>query len=274
MWNSRWTTTRLSTAWTGYRRAVRILHPSDGPEVDPVEAYLDDDRPAPPGRPWVVVNMVASIDGATTVAGRSVGLGGTGDRQVFRALRGLSDMVLVGAGTVRTESYRPPQDPVEPMASRRAAERRAPRPRLVVVSGSLELDPTLPLFTENDLGDPVPLVATVSSSPANRRAALEPLAELVVCGETLVDLTGLLATLNDIGARTVLCEGGPHLNHQLFAAGLVDELCVSISPTLVGGVGLGGRSLLDGPSLAVPIRLRLHRVLSEDGFLFCRYLVS
>ncbi|MEE3205013.1 MAG: dihydrofolate reductase family protein, partial [Actinomycetota bacterium] len=77
-----------------------------------------------------------------------------------------------------------------------------------------------------------------------------------------------------IGARTVLCEGGPHLNHQLFAAGLVDELCVSISPMLVGGVGLGSRSLLDGPSLAVPIRLGLHRVLSEDGFLFCRYLLS
>ena len=71
MWNSRWTTTGLSTAWPGYRRAVRILHPSDGTEVDPVEAYLDDDRPAPPGRPWVVVNMVASMDGATTVAGRS-----------------------------------------------------------------------------------------------------------------------------------------------------------------------------------------------------------
>ena len=274
MWNSRWTTTGLSTAWTGYRRAVRILHPSDGPEVDPVEAYLGDDRPAPPGRPWVVVNMVASMDGATTVAGRSGGLGGTGDRHVFQALRGLADMVLVGAGTVRAEGYRPPQDPAGPVASRRAVEGRAPRPRLVVVSGSLDLDPTLPLFAENDPGDPAPLVATVSSSPADRRAALEPLAELVVCGETLVDLTGLLATLNDIGARTVLCEGGPHLNHQLFAAGLVDELCVSISPMLVGGVGLGGRALLDGPSLAVPIRLGLHRVLSEDGFLFSRYLVS
>ena len=274
MWNCRWITTGLSTAWAGYRRVVQILHPSDGPEVDPVEAYFVDDRPPPPGRPWVVINMVTSIDGATTVAGRSGGLGGTGDRQVFQALRGLSDMILVGAGTVRAEGYRPPRDPVDSVASRRSADRRAPKPRLVVVSGSLNLDPTLPLFAENDLGDPAPLVATVSSSPASRWAALEQVAELVVCGETLVDLTGLLATLSDIGARTVVCEGGPHLNHQLFAAGLVDELCVSISPTLVGGLSLGGRGLLDGPNLAVPIRLRLHRVLSEDGFLFCRYLVS
>ena len=101
---------------------------------------------------------------------------------------------------------------------------------------------------------------------------LEPLAELVVCGETLVDLTGLLATLNDIGARTVLCEGGPHLNHQLFAAGLVDELCVSISPMLVGGVGLGGRGLLELNSASPLIPRARTRLGLETVVLAARFL--
>ena len=93
-------------------------------------------------------------------------------------------------------------------------------------------------------------------------------------GRLIGDLTGLLAVLDDIGTGVVLCEGGPDLNHQLLAAGLVDEVCLTISPSLVGGVGGEGRSLLAGGSLPIPTRLRLDRVLSDDGFLFCRYLVA
>jgi len=258
----------------GYGRHVRRIHPEPDRDVDPVGLHLDDDRPVPPGRPWVMVNMVASVDGATAVAGQSGGLSGPADRQVFRAIRGCADMILVGAGTVRAEGYRPPRSLEETVAASRAASGRAPRPRLVVVSASLDLDPTAPLFADRDPADPPPIVATVASAPADRRAGLEPVAEVVACGETLVDLTGLLAVLDDIGARTVLCEGGPNLNHQLFAAGLVDELCISVSPKLVGGIGGEGRSLVAGPQLATATRLVLDRVLTEDGFLFCRYLVS
>ena len=258
----------------GYGHHVQRIHPVPDSDVDPVGLHLDDDRPAPPGRPWVMVNMVTSVDGATVVAGRSGGLGGPADRQVFRAIRGCADMILVGAGTVRAEDYRPPRSPEETVAASRAASGRSPRPRLVVVSASLDLDPTAPMFTDRDPVDPPPIVATVASAPTDRRARLEPVAELVACGETRVDLTGLLAVLDDIGARTVLCEGGPDLNHQLFAAGLVDELCISVSPKLVGGVSEEGRSLLAGPPLAAAARLVLDRVLTADGFLFCRYLVS
>ena len=263
----------------GYGRHVRRIHPepeSPDPEreVDPVGLLLGDDRPAPPGRPWILVNMVASVDGATAVDGRSGGLGGPADRQVFRALRGCADMILVGAGTVRAEGYRPPRSPEDTVMADRVAAGRAPRPRLVVVSASLDLDPEAPLFADRDPADPPPIVATVTTAPADRRAGLEPVAELVACGETRVDLTGLLAVLDDVGARTVLCEGGPDLNHQLFAAGLVDELCISVSPNLVGGVGGDGRSLMAGPPLSAAIGLTLDRVLTEDGFLFCRYLVS
>ena len=274
---SRWMTGGFSTAGLpqpGYRRDVERLTPELAPDddaLDPVSAYLDDERPAPPGRPWVVVSMVASVDGATAIDGRSAGLGGPGDQRVFRALRGSADMILVGAGTVRAEGYRSPRTPDDKVVARRLAEGRAPRPRLVVVSGSLDLDPRAPLFTDRSEEDLSPIVATVASAPQERRDALVRVAELVACGPSRVDLTGLLAVLDDIGAGIVLCEGGPDLNHQLLAAGLVDEVCLTISPRLVGGTGY---SLLSGGPLPIPTRLRLDRVLAEEGFLFCRYLVS
>jgi|TARA_B100001105_G_scaffold135688_1_gene108663 riboflavin-specific deaminase-like protein len=220
-----------------------------------------------------MLNMVASVDGATTVAGLSGRLGGTGDRQVFRTLRGLADMILVGAGTVRAEGYRPPLTPDDSLAVARTTAGQQARPRLVVVSASLDLDPTAPLFTERRPEDPPPLIATVRSAPAERRDALAEVSDLIDLGGTRVDLTGLLATLGDIGARTVLCEGGPDLNHQLLAAGLVDELCLTISPKLVGGAGTTGPGLLAGGAFAVPSGLRLDQVLTHDDFLFCRYLV-
>jgi len=255
-------------------RLIAELTPRGDETPDPVTSYLTDDRPAPPGRPWILISMVASVDGATTVNGRSGGLGGPGDRRVFQALRGSADMILVGAGTVRAESYRPPQTADDQIMAHRVAQGRAPRPRLVVVSSSLELEPTAPLFADHSIEDPLPLVATVTSAPPSRREALTAVAELVACGANRVDLTGLLAVLDDIGAGVVLCEGGPGLNHQLLAAGLVDELCLTISPNLVGGVGGDVHSLLAGSSLPIPARLHLDRVLSEDDYLFCRYLVS
>ena len=258
----------------GYGRRVRRIHPEPTGDIDSAEVVLDDARPAPPGRPWVLVNMVASVDGATNVGGRSGKLGGPSDRRMFRALRGCADMILVGAGTVRAEGYRPPRTPEDTIATRRRIDGQDERPRLVVVSASLNLDPKAPLFADREPTDPPPIVATVTTAPASRRALLEPVAEIVACGETRVDLTGLLAVLDNVGARTVLCEGGPDLNHQLVAAGLVDELCITVSPGLTGGVGGHHGSLLAGPPLSAPTRLSLDRVLTEDGFLFCRYLVS
>ena len=264
----------FSTVGALYRHAVRLLHPTTGPEVDVSDLHLDLERPPPPGRPWVILNMVASVDGATTVKGLSGQLGGPGDRQVFRTLRGLADMILVGAGTVRAEGYRPPRSPDDSLASARTAAGQPVRPRLVVVSARLDLDPSAALFTERLPEDPPPLIATVRSAPLDRREALAEVADLIDLGRTRVDLTGLLATLGDIGARNVLCEGGPDLNHQLLAAGLVDELCLTISPNLVGGAGTTGPGLLSGGTFAVPSGLRLDRVLAHDDFLFCRYLVA
>ena len=139
----------------GCGRSVRRIHPQPTGDIDSAEVVLDDARPAPPGRPWVLVNMVASVDGATTVGGRSGKLGGPAARRMFSALRGCADMILVGAGTVRAEGYRPPRTPEDTIATRRSIDGQDERPRLVVVSASLNLAPKAPLFAAREPTAPV-----------------------------------------------------------------------------------------------------------------------
>lgn len=226
------------------------------------EAALD--RSPPSGRPWVLTNMIASADGAIAVDGVSGPLGGPTDRQLFRALRALADVILVGAGTVRHERYRPPAVGDDVVALRRQRG-QADRPRLAVVTTSGELDPTLPLF--DDPGNR-PLLVTPADAPDDARSALADVTELLPAGRGEVDLAAALATLHDSGARTVLAEGGPRLNGHLLAADLVDEWRLTVSPVLVGG-GAGRASA--GPS-ADATRFRLERVLAGDDLVFLRYL--
>ena len=77
--------------------------------------------------------------------------------------------------------------------------------------------------------------------------------------------------LGERAVRSVLAEGGPSLNGQLAAAGLVDELCLSVSPAVVGG---DSKRILSGPALDVTPRCELRSVCEEDGFLFLRYRSS
>ncbi len=125
---------------------MRRLWPDPGEVDDVVAMVAADARPAPGGRPWVLVNMVASLDGAITIADRSGGLGGPADKAMFSALRGVADVVMAGAGTVRAEGYGParPSTPSGPCAGAAEAE----VPRIAVVTRSLDLDLATPLFTE------------------------------------------------------------------------------------------------------------------------------
>ena len=259
-----------SPGWAGdeYRRDVQQVFPrSDTDDVDPVAAYHDVDRPAPVGRPWVLVNMVASVDGATAVDGRSGPLGGEADRRLLGVLRGLADVVLVGAGTVRAEGYGPPRTPVAEVGERRADRGQAVRPRLAVVSGRADLDPSAALFADRDPDDPPPLVYTSTDVPPDRLVGLYGVAE-VVATDGAPEVAAVVADLHDRGVGIVLCEGGPSLVAQLCSAGLVDELCLSVSPLIVGS----GSGLLAGAPLPTPTSLRLAHVLTADDFLFCRYL--
>lgn len=227
-------------------------------------AVATEARPPHPLRPWVVANMVTSLDGATSADGVSGPLGAPADKVVFRALRAVADVVLVGAGTVRAESYGPPIL-AERVQRERVAAGRTPRPRLAVITSRLELDWSARLFDD----DPPPIVLTTDDAPAQRAAEAERRAEVRRHGRCRVDLVSALSALS-ADADVVLCEGGPSVLGQLVERHLLDELCLTVSPTLVGKSDHG---LVAGLSHGVR-RLSLVRVAEADGMLFLRYLTA
>ncbi len=239
------------------------LFPRFVSDIDPVAVYASDSRIPHPDRPWLMLNMVTSADGATSADGVSGGLSSPEDRQVFSAIRAVADVVLVAAETVRRERYGPPKTSPE-VAARRTARGQAPRPRLAVASASLNLNFTAPAFNDR----PPPLLFTVDTPPADRLAQAEAVAEVHRMSTDRVELGEAVRRIGQTGAEVVLAEGGPTLNGQLMAAELLDELCWTISPTLAGGKS--SRMSKGAPPRLH--RLRLERVLAHDHTLFLRYL--
>jgi riboflavin biosynthesis pyrimidine reductase len=245
---------------------MRALLPNPADDVDVHAHYATD---------WLTagglrVNFVASVDGAVTAEGLSAGLQTPGDNQVFAALRDLADVILAGAGTVRTEGY---------SAIRVSDKRRAIREEFglaatlptAVVSGSLRLDPDAELFTAAP-DDARTIVLTCASGDPSARSRLERVAEVVTCGEQSVDLAAGRAALAERGLTRILCEGGPSLFADLARAGVVDELCLSISPLLSGP---GARRIVAGELWPRgPRPLTLTGLLEQDSALFCRYGVD
>jgi riboflavin biosynthesis pyrimidine reductase len=221
--------------------------------------------------------MIASIDGAATdPTGHSAGLGGPADLRVFSAIRAVADVVLAGAGTVRTERYGPARlPPGQQEVRRRRAQ--SPQPRIAVVTRSLALDLDLPLFRDaSDEYRPIVITTTAGldrvrgHGGASAARDLAMVAEIVVAGEQSVDWgTALRGLRTTAGAGVVLVEGGPTTNAQLLAADLVDELCLTVSPQLIAGDAL---RILSGRHMDAPHRMTLDRVLLEDDYLFLRYL--
>lgn len=253
----------------GYGPTVRMLWPDTADDVDPEALLLNDSRPPRADRPWVLVNMISTVDGAATdSAGRSGGLGGPADRRIFRAARAVADVVVAGATTVVAEDYGPPRIPTDLQAVRRA-HGRAPRPRIAVVSGSLALDPTRRLFTDSAAR---PIVVTCRHPDPARRSALAEVADIVEIDADppgTLDWRLALGELRRLGHAVALVEGGPVSNGQLVADDLVDEICLSLSPTVVGG---DAPRIAHAPTPAAGRSLRLDRVLEQDGFLFLRYV--
>jgi riboflavin biosynthesis pyrimidine reductase len=244
---------------------VRQLLPTTDADVDPMLAYADDRRRPVGERPWVLMNMIASLDGGTAVQGRSGALGGPADKAVFQAIRAVADLVLVAAGTVRAERYHAPAPPA-PVVEARRARGQAPAPRLAIVSRRLELDESLPLFQP---GQPRPIIVTTVDAPQERREDLAGRAEILTCGHSEVDLADALTILRArYSANVVLCEGGPSLNGALAELGLLDEVCLSVAPYAIGG---DSRRIVHG---APPLlgAMTLAHVLEEDSYLFLRYL--
>ena len=228
-------------------------------------------------QPWIRANMIESADGAAAVDGLSRGLGGPADHEVFGLLRALAGVILVGAATVRAEGYRPAR-----VAARWAGLRagRPDTPPIAVLSGRLDLDPASPLLAEAPAGART-IVITAASAPADRRAELARHADVIIGGEHEVSASAAVSALASRGYREILAEGGPHLLGQLAAAGLLDELCLTISPVLAGGPGgriiqgagpAPGRPAADGRRHAGPSRMTLAHVLADGDYLLCRYL--
>ncbi|WP_405641279.1 pyrimidine reductase family protein [Streptomyces uncialis] len=215
---------------------------------------------------WLRANMVSTLDGAAQHDGRSQPISSAADMRVFGTLRGLADVVVVGAETVRQEGYRPARAR-EAFAARRAADGQAPAPAIAVVSAGLDLDFSSPLFTE-------PLVPTLlvtgAGAPADRVAAARAAgAEIVIAGDgAAVDPARAVRALAERGLRRLLTEGGPRLLGQFVAARVLDELCLTVSPMLTAG---DAQRIAGGPALTVPERFALRSLLEEDGFLFARY---
>ncbi|WP_428961294.1 pyrimidine reductase family protein [Micromonospora fluostatini] len=213
-------------------------------------------------RPHLRMNFVTSVDGAVSVDGYSAGLSGGPDKRVFGLLRMVCDGLLVAAGTLRQEAYR---------ALRLNEARRAwrvghglpPYPTLVVVSGSLRLDPAQAAFADAPVR-PVVLTHEAADPPPG----LTDVADLVRCGTDRVDLTAGLAALRGRGLGQLLCEGGPQLFGALTGADLVDEVCLTVTPLLAGPGP--GRITAGGSSALRRLPLR-HVLAADDGTLLLRY---
>lgn len=236
------------------------LHPDPQAEVDVYEAYRA------PIRRWLRINMVQSMDGHVTDAeGVSGSLGGEGDAEAFRAMRHHADGILVGAGTVRSEGYGRMVVLDRFRAQREADGRDGPAP-IVVVSSSLDLDPSSRLFATSEAA---PIVVTTRDAPHQARQDLRAAgAVIVTAGAGSVDLPRSLRMLrDDLGLEHLLCEGGPTLNGQLIGHGLVDEVCATTAPRLTGGADR--RRIVTG--LPTPADLTLTQVLHHQGELLLRY---
>lgn len=239
------------------------LYPRPG-ETTPEElvAQLDLNSRAPADRPYVVVNMVSTLDGRAALEGNTRGLGGEHDRKLFHLLRTAGDALLVGAGTARVERYGEAIKNDELRAARERHGLHSVQPT-VIVSARLMLPSDLPLLQAE--GAPV-IVATAADHE------LEGVKANVTYERTGDDLPLLLARLrSEHDIRSLVCEGGPTLTSHLLAAGLIDELFLSIAPKLVGG---GEEpTITTGNELSDPASADLVWLCESNSELFTRWRI-
>lgn len=239
--------------------------PAGGPVDDNMLTDWHLGATVAPGRAWVRMNFVSSIDGSAGREGASGQLSGDADKRVFEILRRVCDVVLVGAGTVRAEGYGPMRVS-ETSARWRAGNGRPEHPVFAIPSARADLDPGSRIFTEAPVR---PIVFTVGSAPAERRRALAEVAEVILCGDEVLDPAVMVSALTERGLPQVLCEGGPHLHGSMLAAGVLDEMFLTVSPVLEGGGGLG--RIVAGEPAERGQHMHLVSVLTSEGFLLLRY---
>jgi riboflavin-specific deaminase-like protein len=241
---------------------MRRLLPDPGPTS--VDEQLDGYRPwEHPGeeRPFVATNFAVTVDGRATIGGASGPIGSDTDTEMLARLRTRVDAVMIGAGTMRVERYG------RVVGNQEQRERREriglpPDPLMVIVSGRLDLPWDAPLFAAG--GGRVLIFTASEAEPPETATSLR-----VVRHEDKVDITAALRHLREEhDVRALLCEGGPHLHDQLWAASLVDELFLTIAPRITGA---DAPRILEGAGLPAIAELELAWLLEHEGELFARY---
>lgn len=233
--------------------------------------YSYPDEAATPSGRWLRANMVSTLDGAASGAdGKTGSMNTEADRQVFRLLRALADVVIVGAGTARVEGYRRPRPPGDSRATLRAGRSRAPALVVVSRSANLPLQLVAPLShedTRRGLGD-VMLATCAAAGEQALDAAFEALGEhhVMVLGEDEVDLVAMVEHLTVRGLSRMLTEGGPHLLRDMVAAGVLDELCLTVVPHVLAGEH---PRILSGEGVDSALSPRL--ILESEGTLLGRW---
>lgn len=216
-------------------------------------------------RSWMRANFVSSLDGAATHQGLSGGLSDDADHRVFDLLRTICDVVVVGAGTVRNEGYGAMRVDA-PLERIRVAHGMSPQPVFALVSASLSLDPASPIFADAPVR---PIVITVEDSSGELRDTLSRVADVIVCGKERVD-TGLMReALVRRGLTRIHSEGGPHLFGDMIADATIDELCLTLTPTLEGG---DSSRISAGAVTRDPLGMQLVHVLAAGDTLLLRYV--
>ena len=237
-------------------------------ETDLVELYR---HPAREGRGWVRSNFVMSLDGSVQGPdGRSGSINTESDHHVYALQRALADAILVGANTVRLEGYRAVD--LEPWQLEiREQEGLAPYPMLVIISATADLDPVI-ATSAGSVGGAV-MIITTPGKPADDLEPLRAAGITVLEAEgAALDMAQIVDQLAGAGFQRLLCEGGPRLHNELHAAGVMDEVCLTLVPVVVGGQGLRSTS---GAALPVPSSFRLHHALyADDGALFTGYRIA
>ena len=237
-----------------------------------LDAMEDDDLadwydyPHALDRAYVRANFITSLDGAVTGAdGLSGSIGNDADRRVFAMLRALSDVVLVGAGTARAEGYHPVR---VPMGWRGLRERLglAAAPVLALVTASLDIPSTV--LDPLEGSGPLLVITCGGADPDRVRQVRDQVGHdaVVQVGSNRIDVTAAVEALGAAGLRRVLLEGGPRLMSDVVGAGVLDELCLTLAPVLVGGTA---PRLVGGPPVAQGMRLA--HVLESGGVLLTRW---